>query len=375
MKIKYYFVAYFICIFLILLFVAFISVSKNQNGIFHFAAINELTESDLISESFVLMMGSEVPQLRDNLNENDIKPPDFSSLMFAFTSGITPKNFTSLIELELPGMKSFFNGVHLQGEEFDLTAMPVESPPPDFEKLLKEDSSGNQPEKEDGTGQETSDAEVFIYHSHAWEAFLPLLDDKEKKPSEASSTNSKQNIVLAGSMLADQLEKRGVSTLHDKTNVTASLNEKGWGPGDSYKFSRQSVKEAMASNDNVNYIIDIHRDALRKDQTTVTIDGKSYAKLFFIVGVGHEDYEKNFQFAKELHNLIEQKYPGLSKGIYEKSKSDGNGIYNQDISGRSLLIEFGGIDNNREELRNTAEAMAEVLSEHQKDAVKVNSAN
>ncbi len=372
MKIKYHIITYIICVCLIFLLVSFISVSNKQNGVFHFAAINELTESDLISESLVLLMSSEIPQLKQNLNENNINSPDFSSLMFAFTSGITPKNFTSLLELELPGMKSFSNGVHLQGSDSELTAMPVESPPPDFDKLLKEDGSDNQSEQEGETTQETSDAEVFIYHSHAWEAFLPLLDDEEKKPSEASSTNNKENIVLAGSMLADQLEKRGVNTLHDKTNVTASLNEKGWGPGNSYEFSRQSVKEVMSSNDNVSYFIDIHRDALRKDQTTVTIDGKDYAKLFFIVGVGHEDYEKNLKFAKELNNQIEAKYPGLSKGIYEKSKSEGNGVYNQDISGRSLLIEFGGIDNNREELSNTAEVMAEVLSEHQKDAEKVN---
>ncbi|GGJ94284.1 stage II sporulation protein P [Lentibacillus kapialis] len=311
--------------------------------------------------------------MKENLNANDIKSPDFSSLVFAFTSGITPKSFTSLLELELPGMKTFSNGMRLQGK--DLTAMPVESPPPDFDKLLKEGSSGNHSEQEDQVNQDTDNAEVFIYHSHAWEAFLPLLDEPEKKPSEASSTNNKQNIVLAGSMLAKQLENRGVSTLHDKTNVTASLNQKGWGPGDSYKFSRQSVKEVMSANDTVNYFIDIHRDALRKDQTTVTIDGKNYAKLFFIVGVGHEEYQKNLAFAKELHTMIKQKYPGLSKGIYKKSKSEGNGIYNQDMSGRSILIEFGGIDNNREELNNTAEVMAEVLSEHQKDALKVNNAN
>jgi len=372
-KIKHHILAYFICVFLIFVLISFISVSKSQNGLFHFDTINELTESDLISESLLLLMSSEVPRLKGNLYENDIKMPDFSSLLFEFTSGITPKRFTSLIELELPGKKSLSNGVYLAGKESDLTAAPIESPPPDFEKLLKEEQPGEQSEQEEESSQDTSDADIFIYHSHAWEAYLPLLDDADKKPSEASTTNHNQNVVNVGAMLTEQLERRGVNAIHDKTNVTASLHEKGWGYSDSYKFSRQSIEEVMSNNGNITYFIDIHRDAQRKDETTITIDGEDYARIYFIVGLEHEDYGENLAFAKELDGLVENKYPGLSKGIYEKDKSEGNGIYNQDISAQSILIEFGGVDNTREELKNTSEVLAEVISEHQKgDAMKVN---
>lgn len=377
MKIKGTIFIYFMAVLLIFLLISFISVSGTQNSFFHFSTINTLTDSDIISESLLLLMSTELPQLEEDLNKNDIETPDFSSLLFEFTSGITPQNFTSLLELELPGMKSFSSGAYLAGEKSDITAMPIESPPPDFEKLLEEEKeNSDEPEEKDETGQDKTDADVLIYHSHAWEAFLPLMDDSERKPSEASTTNNNQNIAYAGSMLTEQLEQRGINTFHDKTNVTARLHERGWGYSDSYQFSRQTIEEAMSINDNLTYFIDVHRDAQRKEETTITIDGEDYARIFFIVGLGHEDNERNLAFAEELDSLIESKYPGLSKGIYEKGESEGNGIYNQDISGQSILIEFGGVDNTREELKNTAEVLAEAIRDHQKgDAVKVNNTN
>ncbi|HLR22948.1 MAG TPA: stage II sporulation protein P [Pseudogracilibacillus sp.] len=47
-------------------------------------------------------------------------------------------------------------------------------------------------------------------------------------------------------------------------------------------------------------------------------------------------------------------------------------MYNQDLSDRSVLIEIGGVDNDSEELQNTAEALAEVLGEYMNNAIKVN---
>ena len=35
----------------------------------------------------------------------------------------------------------------------------------------------------------------------------------------------------------------------------------------------------------------------------------------------------------------------LSRGVFGKDKTQGNGIYNQDLSKGALLVEFGGVDN------------------------------
>ncbi|TMN20727.1 stage II sporulation protein P [Lentibacillus cibarius] len=371
-KLKNHILVYLAGIIIIFLLISFISLSKSQNRFFHFSIVSQLTESALISESLLLMMSSEVPQLGNNLKENDIDMPDPSTLFFEFTSGITPNNFTSLLGVELPGMNAISNGARMGGIGSG-TAMAIESPPPDFEKLLEEEAKENQPEQDENI-QAKKNANVFIYHTHAWEAFLPLMNDTNKKPSNASSINNNENIVQVGSMLTKQLKKRGVTAIHDKTNVTASLHERGWNYNDSYKFSRQTLQEVTASNEKIDYFIDVHRDAQRKDATTATINGKKYAKLYFIVGTGHKNYEQNLAFANKMNGMINEKYPGLSKGIYKKSKSEGNGIYNQDISKRSVLVEFGGVDNTRSELKNSSEALAEIIQEHQQNALKVNSA-
>ncbi len=38
---------------------------------------------------------------------------------------------------------------------------------------------------------------------------------------------------------------------------------------------------------------------------------------------------------------MEKKYPGLSVGVLSKGSPGDNGVYNQDLNDRSLLLEFG----------------------------------
>jgi stage II sporulation protein P len=109
-------------------------------------------------------------------------------------------------------------------------------------------------------------------------------------------------------------------------------------------------------------VIDIHRDSVRKEKTTINIDGKKYARLLFVVGEDHANFEKNLEFADKLYSAIEERYPGLCRAVLIKNKSKGDGIYNQDLSERSLLLEVGGVDNNLEELNNAVEVFAEEFS-------------
>ena len=39
-------------------------------------------------------------------------------------------------------------------------------------------------------------------------------------------------------------------------------------------------------------------------------------------------------------------------------------VFNQDISPRAILVELGGVDNTLEEINNTLEVFAKVLSEY-----------
>lgn len=202
---------------------------------------------------------------------------------------------------------------------------------------------------------------VYIYHSHSRESFLPYLKNAEK-PEEAY--HSKANITLVGKMLGRALQHRGMGAKVDTTDVVQVLDSKDLDYGSSYDISRKLIQAAKSENNKLEYFIDIHRDSLRKDQTTADINGVNFANILFVVGTGHDNYEKNLQFSNDLHTLLNTRFPNLSKGVIEKSISEGNGIYNQDLSSHSIIIEIGGVDNTVEELHRSTEALAEVLSDY-----------
>jgi len=210
---------------------------------------------------------------------------------------------------------------------------------------------------------------AFIYHSHSRESWLPELKDKgitEAKYAE----DAEMNITLVGERLAEQLEERGVGATHSKTDYPTAV--KGYNWNFSYKYSRQTVVSAMASNKELTYFFDIHRDSQRREITTTEIDGKSYAQVYFIIGLRNENWEKNEAFATSIHNALEDKYPGLSRGIWGKGQKDGNGEYNQSLSENSVVIEIGGPENTLEESYRTADALAGVIAELYWQAEKVN---
>lgn len=202
---------------------------------------------------------------------------------------------------------------------------------------------------------------VYIYHSHSRESFLPYLKDT-KKPEDAY--HSKANITIVGKILGKALQKRGVGTKVDSTDIVQELSLRGLNFNSSYKVSGERVRTARAENKDLEIFLDIHRDSLRKNSTTKEINGENFAKLLFVVGTGHENYEKNLQFTEGLDKLLSTQYPGLSKGIIKKDSSQGNGVYNQDISPNSVIVEVGGVDNTLEELNRTTEALADVLSDY-----------
>ena len=109
--------------------------------------------------------------------------------------------------------------------------------------------------------------------------------------------------------------------------------------------------------------MDIHRDSLEKGRTTIEIEGKKFAKTIFLIGLENENYEENLSFTEKINNLLNEKYPGLSKGIYKKGGPGVNGVYNQDFSKRAILIEIGGYENTPSEVLNSVLAFSECFME------------
>jgi stage II sporulation protein P len=305
---------------------------------------------------------------QDNPELNDIP---LTKIGFQLATNLKVNDVRTFFAREVPGFSDFNTKIQVAGQGTDITSLPIESSPP-MDVILKErqiaqnalngkkaTEKSNQPPTQTTNGKKV----VFIYHSHSYESYLPLLQGV-KNPDDATSSNNSVNVVGVGDMLAADLEDKGIGSEHSVINVAQKLQERGWTSNNAYQYSRELVKEAMASDQDLKFMIDIHRDSLRKNKTTTSINGKSYARLDFIVGEANPNFKQNLELAKQLHAAVEKKYPGLSRGVFSKDKTMGNAVYNQDLSPRAILIEVGGVDNNLEELQNAMDAFADVFSQY-----------
>ena len=303
--------------------------------------------------------------------------PKLTNLVFKLSSNINLNDPRSLLGRELPGFYEFDGKILVAGEGTNYTNMPIESAPPiEIMKAEREASLQNLEGLENPTdenplptpGQTTGRRKVvYLYFTHNRESYLPYL---KGVTNPDLAYHSQINVTKIGDHLKTSLEDRGIGTFLDKTDVQAKLNKEGLKYPSSYQESRSVVQTAMASDRDLQYFIDIHRDASRKDKSTVTIKGKSYAKLAFIIGGKNPNHEKNEKLATELHKSLEKKYKGLSRGVFVKLS--GNAVYNQNLSNNAILIEFGGVDNTFDELNRSADALADVFSEFYWQAEKVN---
>lgn len=334
--------------------------------------------TNMTGEWLYHLMGSENHYFLESLPDT-IKPPKLTNIMFTLSTNINLDDPRSLLGRELPGFSLFDGRILVAGEGTNYTNMPIESAPP-IEVLKAEQEASLQNTDEIDSPDSSGDSAVpplstggrkvvYIYFTHNRESYLPYLKGVTD-PNKAF--HSKINVMNIGDKLKEQLENRGIGAAVEKTDIQENLNQKGLGYGASYQESRPVVQAAMASNQDYQYFIDIHRDGHRKDMTTKSINGQSYAKLAFVIGAEHSNYGKNLQFAKKIHDLLEEKYPGISRGVIEKKGAGMDGKYNQDLSQNAILIEFGGVDNTFEELYRSSDALADVLSEYFWEAEKVN---
>ncbi|WP_409289374.1 stage II sporulation protein P [Peribacillus sp. SCS-37] len=308
--------------------------------------------------------------------EDDRRETAIAGPMFRMFTNISFDDPRSLLGRELPGFFAYDNEILLAGEGTNYTNMPYESAPPNTggkEAPVKNvEQIKEEPVKEESTAPALTTGGkkvVHIYNTHTRESYLPYLTGVTN-PDLAYS--SKVNVTRLSLKLQTSLEKKGIGTSVTTADVMGILDKKNKQFWQAYEESRPLVQEAMASNKDIDYLIDIHRDASRKKLTTVSIKGKAYAKLAFVVGGDNANYQKNYVLAEKIHKLLQKKYPGLSRGVFKKQGHGNNGKYNQDLSANALLVEAGGVDNTFDELYSSMDAFADAFSEVFWNAEEVN---
>ena len=195
---------------------------------------------------------------------------------------------------------------------------------------------------------------IYIYNSHQTE---------EYSPSSFAEFSVNPTVMVADYIMADIFRKAGFGVIVEERSIKDILNQNKWRYSYSYAASRILMEDVFKNNPTLTYFIDVHRDSLTKDRTTVTIDGKNYAKTIFLIGLENSKYEENLHFTTLINDKMNEKYPGLSKGIYKKGGEGVNGVYNQDFSSKAILIEIGGYENNLTEVLNSVIAFTECFME------------
>lgn len=193
---------------------------------------------------------------------------------------------------------------------------------------------------------------VYIYNTHQKEEYIG--NDLVLNPT----------VYSASYLLHDELLKRGINSIVEDSDITEFLINNNLNYDDSYIASRVFLENAIKKYDSIKLFVDLHRDALDHDSSTVYFNDKAYSKILFVVGVDYENYQPSLDLALHLNDLILNKYSYLTRGVLTKSGPLVNGVYNQDLSNNIILLEVGGNESNIEEVSNTICLISDVIYDY-----------
>ena len=187
---------------------------------------------------------------------------------------------------------------------------------------------------------------VYIYSTHPNETFLG---------QKIEGYDLDNTVVLASILLQEKLNAKGIGTIVEERSASEYIKNNKLTYNQSYQATRVFLKD-MLKNNEFDLIIDLHRDAVSKSTTTTVINNQNYAKVMFVANI---NYKENIALANKLNNIINDKYPTLSRGIYNKYVDN----FNQDLNSNVILLELGGNYNKMDEVVLTIDALANSIEE------------
>lgn len=200
---------------------------------------------------------------------------------------------------------------------------------------------------------------VLIYHTHATESYTATENTPVVYSSNARSKNKTTNMVAIGDIVCQILEKDyGIKTVHDTSlHDYPSYN-------DSYNNSLKNINKYMEKYPTIEYVFDLHRDGLNNTESaqkkySASINGISCTKIMIVVGLNHENSNKNVNFAKTFKSTMDKLYPGVMLSIVYRETSR----FNQFTCPNALLFEVGSNLSTFEEARVSAEYLARTMAE------------
>ncbi len=321
-----------------------------------------------------------------------------NSMVSTFT-GFYPGDYFSIIESEFPEISAYKNSPLWQRPENEAVSVynpenadtKETNPSPDFrdekkypiksvdtsqmknlsdsgKKILIKNETGYSVDVSKMLSEassvvlDKSGPQILILHTHATESYTEEGIEYYDNTASDRSQDLSKNVVRVGECMAEIFRENGIDVVHD-TTLHDYPNYNG-----SYANSLKTGEEYLKKYPSIKMIIDVHRDAIvygdgTKAKVVTEIKGKKAAQLMFVIGTDagglfHPEWRKNLQLAVYLQNKIENKYPGLMRGINLRKER-----FNEHLTSGSMILEVGTSGNTLKEAIYGAQCAAKVIAE------------
>lgn len=199
---------------------------------------------------------------------------------------------------------------------------------------------------------------VYIYNTFQTDQYLS---------NYFNSYSIASYVTQASLILSEYLKEQEIGSIVEEQSVVEIAKKENIPYTNSYAASRILLEQRVQENKNLKYFFDLQISDYERDATTVNIDGVDYAKILFAVGTDNGTYLDNQVFAQELNRILESMNPSLSRGVSMRGGAGYQGVYNQDFSGNTLLIQVGGIYNTIDEVNRSMKVLSQVIATYIKE--------
>nr|WP_106780027.1 stage II sporulation protein P [Lysinibacillus timonensis] len=200
--------------------------------------------------------------------------------------------------------------------------------------------------------------DVLLYFTHSHETYKPFVEDASGK---VAVYDDQTNLFSMQDMFENYFQLNGLTPKTLDVDVMKVMESNGLPFHKAYDAVRPYVSKELQQNE-YDLVLDIHRDALAGDATTLTHNNVTYAKIAFVIGAENPNYKSNLAYASALSESLNKIIPNISRGVIEKKGEGVDGVYNQDLSKQLLVVEVGGIDNTEDEVYRTISILAQAIS-------------
>lgn len=204
---------------------------------------------------------------------------------------------------------------------------------------------------------------VLVLHTHGTECYQNGGDTYSSDEPFRTYDTSK-NVVAVGRVFAERLREYGIGVIHIETMFD------GENYNEAYVKSAEEVKRILEKYPSVEYVFDIHRDAMFTHEgvnlaptSPLSLNGGDAAQIMLVVGTDyagapHGEWEDNLSFALKLQKSTLGVNAGLMRSINLRSAS-----FNAQYAKGAVLVEIGAAGNTLDEAKRAGELFADGVAD------------